>query len=546
MSDATPNLALPLLAAAQAQKHVTHNEALTALDTLVQLAVLDKDLTGPPAAAAEGDRYLIAGASPTGAWSGWAGRVVRRQDGQWVSVVPRPGWLAYVLDEADLYVYAAGSGTAGAWVSLRSTLTALQNLARLGIGTTADAATPFAAKLNAALWAALTKAEGGSGDLRYTLNKEASGNTLSLLFQTGWSGRAEIGLTGDDDLHLKVSADGSAWTEALRLDRATGGADWRVAEVSAAAAATVDLGALNALAVTLTGTTAITSFGTAPRRLRLLRFASALTLTHDPGTLILPGGANLVTAAGDTALVTSDASGVWTVRAYQRASGKPLIGPAAAEITDGTTTGRAVLTAASAAAGATALGLGTGNSPTFAGAVLGPTTAASGAAASGSSAGALVPAALRLSSAYSVGAGYQTILSALAPNMATGEVLNYLFGQGLGAYNSGYLGYAYGGTNSPNSYVTIGLYASDRILNVVANGRVGIGTTSPGTVLDVAGPVRPGSYTVATVPVGVAGALIHVSNARKVGEAAGAGTGVPAYFAGNSWRRLSDDSPVAA
>ena len=44
---ATANLALPLMAAAQAQKHVTHNEALVALDTLAQLAVLDKDLTAP-------------------------------------------------------------------------------------------------------------------------------------------------------------------------------------------------------------------------------------------------------------------------------------------------------------------------------------------------------------------------------------------------------------------------------------------------------------------------------------------------------------------
>ncbi|ACL61344.1 DUF2793 domain-containing protein [Methylobacterium nodulans] len=218
MSDATPLLALPLLQAAQAQKHVTHNEALLGLDTLVQLAVLDKDRLEPPASPAEGDRYLIAGASPSGAWTGWAGRIVRFQDGAWRSFVPRPGWFAWVTDEADLYTY-----TGGAWVGFRATLTALQNLARLGIGTTADAANPFAAKLNAALWTALARAEGGTGDLRYTLNKDAPANTLSLLFQSGWSGRAEIGLTGDDDLHLKVSADGSAWIEALRIDRSTGG-----------------------------------------------------------------------------------------------------------------------------------------------------------------------------------------------------------------------------------------------------------------------------------------------------------------------------------
>lgn len=217
MADTTPSLALPLIAAGQAQKHVTHNEALALLDALVQLAVLDKDRTAPPASPAEGDRYLIATDDPSGAWAGWAGRIARFQDGTWLPLSPRIGWLAFVADEADLYTF-----TGSAWMPFRSTLTILQNLSRLGIGTAADADNPFAAKLNKALWTALATGEGGSGDLRYTLNKQAAGNVLSLLMQTGFSARAEIGLTGDDDLHVKVSPDGGAWFEALRIDRATG------------------------------------------------------------------------------------------------------------------------------------------------------------------------------------------------------------------------------------------------------------------------------------------------------------------------------------
>lgn len=216
MADTTPSLALPLLAAAQAQKHVAHNEALALLDALVQLAVIDRDLAAPPASPAEGDRYIVA-ANPSGAWAGWAGRVARYQDGAWLSLAPRPGWSAFVADEAEIYVFVGG-----AWTPFRAILTTLQNLTRLGLGTTADAANPFAAKLNTALWTALTTGEGGTGDLRYTLNKQAAGNTLSLLMQTGFSGRAEIGLTGDDNLHVKVSADGAAWAEALRIDRASG------------------------------------------------------------------------------------------------------------------------------------------------------------------------------------------------------------------------------------------------------------------------------------------------------------------------------------
>lgn len=61
MSEISPNLALPLLAASQAQKHVTHNEALLALDALVHLSVASRGLVEPPAAPTEGERYLVAG-----------------------------------------------------------------------------------------------------------------------------------------------------------------------------------------------------------------------------------------------------------------------------------------------------------------------------------------------------------------------------------------------------------------------------------------------------------------------------------------------------
>ena len=53
MPDTTPNLALPLIAGNQAQKHVTVNEALRLLDGLVQLTVLDRHLTAPPASPAK-------------------------------------------------------------------------------------------------------------------------------------------------------------------------------------------------------------------------------------------------------------------------------------------------------------------------------------------------------------------------------------------------------------------------------------------------------------------------------------------------------------
>lgn len=214
----TTNLGLPCIEAAQAQKHVTHNEALRLLDTLVQLAVLDRDLNTPPGSPLNGQRWIVkASPAPTGAWAGHGNHVAAWQDGAWQFSAPNTGWVAFVADEGTLLTW---NGTA--WGDFFSTVTALQNLAQLGIGTTADATNPLSAKLNNTLWVARSVAEGGDGHLRYKLSKESAAKTLSLLFQDNFSGRAEVGLTGDDDFHFKVSADGSAWFEALRIDRASG------------------------------------------------------------------------------------------------------------------------------------------------------------------------------------------------------------------------------------------------------------------------------------------------------------------------------------
>jgi hypothetical protein len=61
----------------------------------------------------------------------------------------------------------------------------------------------------------------GAG-VQVKVNKAAAGDTASFLFQTGFSGRAEIGTTGDNDFHFKVSPDGSTFYEALILAAASG------------------------------------------------------------------------------------------------------------------------------------------------------------------------------------------------------------------------------------------------------------------------------------------------------------------------------------
>ena len=103
----TPRLTLPVIEAAQAQKHVTHNEALTLLDCLTQLAVESRSLAAPPASPADGACY-IAAASATGAWSGWDNQLALYSGGGWLRLAPVAGLKAWVRDERLTLTYEDG------------------------------------------------------------------------------------------------------------------------------------------------------------------------------------------------------------------------------------------------------------------------------------------------------------------------------------------------------------------------------------------------------------------------------------------------------
>jgi hypothetical protein len=208
MSD-TAHLGLPLLEAAQAQKHVTHNEALLRLDTAVQLSVLSRAAATPPATPGEGDRYLVA-AAPTAAWAGHPGEIAAFTQGAWHFASPQIGWRLWCQDEELFLLY---DGTT--WRNLQGT-PSLQNVALVGVNATADATN----KLTVASAGVLFNHAGT--DQRVKINKNTAADTASLLFQSGFSGRAEFGLTGDDDFHVKVSPNGSTWQEAINVNRTSG------------------------------------------------------------------------------------------------------------------------------------------------------------------------------------------------------------------------------------------------------------------------------------------------------------------------------------
>lgn len=101
----SPRYGLTQLTEGQASGETTANEYLAALEIIKGGKVLDRDLATPPGSPANGDLYIVA-ASPTGAWSGWAGRLAYYLNG-WKSVVPQSGDVVFVHDEKVPFMYSA-------------------------------------------------------------------------------------------------------------------------------------------------------------------------------------------------------------------------------------------------------------------------------------------------------------------------------------------------------------------------------------------------------------------------------------------------------
>ncbi len=206
-ADNSAILALPYIQPSQSQKHVTHNEAISTLDVLVQLVVAGFGATNPPADPAPGDVHAL-GAAPTGAWAGQDNTLATWHDGAWVFITPLAGWRAWGVSEAELRIWDGA-----AWGLPKA---GMDNLDGVGINTTADATN----RLSISAPATLLSHEGSDHQLK--INKAGATDTASLLFQSGWTGHAEMGLSGGTDFAIKVSDDGTTWNEAMVFDGASG------------------------------------------------------------------------------------------------------------------------------------------------------------------------------------------------------------------------------------------------------------------------------------------------------------------------------------
>lgn len=213
----TPRLALPAIEAAQAQKHVTHNEALVLLDALVQLSIESRTLTAPPASPAEGACYVpAAGASDD--WSGWDGDIACFSGGGWLRIVPVPGCKAWLRAERLTLTYEDGVWRDGVALTAhggRVTLRAKEEELTLA-GVSVDTAdTAFIPDRAIVLAIASRTTETITGATSYGVGTAANATKFGDLLGVA-AGASNVGVIGPEgvyaDTAVRVTANGGGFT----------------------------------------------------------------------------------------------------------------------------------------------------------------------------------------------------------------------------------------------------------------------------------------------------------------------------------------------
>lgn len=155
----------------------------------------------------------------------------------------------------------------------------------------------------------------GSGVMSWPPNGDAVPNTT---IESGKYNAFRADLLQDLNAPRPTTMGGTGANTAL------GGADaLSPAGATIASAATVDLATSTGISLSISGAAAISSFGVMPAGVkRELTFLAAATLTNS-ASLVLPGNADIVTAAGDVAMLRSLGGGTWRCTAYQRAASAP-------------------------------------------------------------------------------------------------------------------------------------------------------------------------------------------------------------------------------
>ena len=121
MSDTSARLGLPLMQPGQAQKELTHNEALSLLDLAVQAGVVAVGTSVPPATPVAGQAWVV-GPAPTGAWAGRAQAIAGWTENGWRFVAPREGMAVWSAADSCVARYTGGAWRVGVLAGRRVTI----------------------------------------------------------------------------------------------------------------------------------------------------------------------------------------------------------------------------------------------------------------------------------------------------------------------------------------------------------------------------------------------------------------------------------------
>ncbi len=227
------HLNLPFILPQQAQKHVTHNEALRSLDAIIHLSVKERTRIIPPEAPIEGSRYIIP-ENADGAWSERDFFIAAFQDGDWAFYEPQTGWLAWVEAEGQLTLWD-GTGWSDISSNNEQDPNSPSEVGSLSINHAfADDINRLALNAPAALF------NHDGSDHRLIINKADLDNVASLVFQSNFSARAELGIIGNNNFAIRVSKNGTTWQTPLSIDP--------------------DLGSVQVSSLTMTGAVGVDNF----------------------------------------------------------------------------------------------------------------------------------------------------------------------------------------------------------------------------------------------------------------------------------------------
>lgn len=201
-ASATARLNLPFLQAGQALKNITHNEALQRLDSGLYLSCSDMAAQSLPHDPTE-DRVVLISQTPEAVLAEHIGHIAIFISGHWIWFAPKSGWSLWDEAEQSLRIF---NGTV--WVNAMPE-TLPDKLPQLGLNAEASPNQ----RLSVSSETSLFNHDGNSH--RLTLNRANETDTASLVFQTKFSGEAELGLTGESGFSIKTSTDGVNFTEKL-------------------------------------------------------------------------------------------------------------------------------------------------------------------------------------------------------------------------------------------------------------------------------------------------------------------------------------------